>query len=247
MIIISTFVIGDVHGCYTDLKKMLDLIKFSDNDELVMIGDYIDRGSENYEMLKWCENVDDNVLLIRGNHEEEFITNVRILSSISDSHSLLEICTILHNNSKYFDIYGTIRQLIYDYDITLDELIKWANIFDDMPYFFTKKINGKKFIMVHAGYKTGNKNNEDLQNFYLYSREEAYKEGGLSNSVLVAGHTPTIIPGEFVYNDGNVFKYRNEQINCTYYNIDCGCVFRKKESHAKLACIRLDDEKIFYI
>ena len=32
-----------------------------------------------------------------------------------------------------------------------------------------------------------------------------------------------------------------------FYDIDCGCVFRKKDRRGKLACIRLEDEKIFYV
>ena len=31
------------------------------------------------------------------------------------------------------------------------------------------------------------------------------------------------------------------------YNIDCGCAYRSRFPEGKLACIRLDDEKIFYI
>ncbi|WP_443662324.1 hypothetical protein [Eshraghiella crossota] len=49
------------------------------------------------------------------------------------------------------------------------------------------------------------------------------------------------------YNDGNVYKVYDEEMDCTFYDIDCGCAFRKKRSNAKLACLRLDDEKIFYV
>ena len=35
--------------------------------------------------------------------------------------------------------------------------------------------------------------------------------------------------------------------DCVFYDIDCGCAFRDRDPDAKLACIRLEDEKIFYI
>ena len=64
--------------------------------------------------------------------------------------------------------------------------------------------------------------------------------------MIIAGHTPTIIKGAFAYNRGNVFRYYDDAMDCIFYDIDCGCVFQNQISDAKLACIRLEDEKIFY-
>ena len=52
---------------------------------------------------------------------------------------------------------------------------------------------------------------------------------------------------ELPYNDGNVYKSYDEEMDCTFYDIDCGCASRNRRSNAKLACLRLDDEKIFYV
>lgn len=38
-----------------------------------------------------------------------------------------------------------------------------------------------------------------------------------------------------------------EDLDCTFYDIDCGCSAKGKRDGAKLACIRLDDEQIYYI
>ncbi len=64
---------SDLHGCFDELNAMLAKIGFSDQDKLILAGDHIDRGSQNYEMLCWMEQVPQNILLLlRGNHEEEF-------------------------------------------------------------------------------------------------------------------------------------------------------------------------------
>ena len=47
----STYVISDIHGCFSAFQRMLEKINFSDNDKLIIAGDIIDRGPENYEML----------------------------------------------------------------------------------------------------------------------------------------------------------------------------------------------------
>ncbi len=54
-----------------------------------------------------------------------------------------------------------------------------------------------------------------------------------------------IVIERFAYNDGNVFRFYDKKKDCIFYDIDCGCVFRNRQLNAKLACIRLEDEKIF--
>lgn len=49
------------------------------------------------------------------------------------------------------------------------------------------------------------------------------------------------------FNDGDIYKSYDEELDCTFYDIDCGCSARGKRDGAKLACIRLDDEKIYYV
>ena len=62
--------IGDIHGCYTALKTYLkDGIK--DDEFYIFIGDFIDRGIENVECIKYIASIADrpNVVLLEGNHE----------------------------------------------------------------------------------------------------------------------------------------------------------------------------------
>ena len=65
-------VIGDVHGCYTALSDYLNANGGMKDDEFyIFCGDYIDRGIENVEVVKFLvENYNKpNVLLLEGNHE----------------------------------------------------------------------------------------------------------------------------------------------------------------------------------
>ena len=59
-----TYIMSDLHGCFDELNAMLAKIGFSDQDKLILAGDYIDRGSQNYEMLCWMEQVPQNILLL---------------------------------------------------------------------------------------------------------------------------------------------------------------------------------------
>ncbi len=68
----KTFVVSDIHGHYTLLKNALDNAGYNENDSshlLVCLGDYFDRGTENVQVLKFFERIENKVLL-RGNHED---------------------------------------------------------------------------------------------------------------------------------------------------------------------------------
>lgn len=64
--------IGDIHGCYTVLKEYFDNNGGIKDDECyIFTGDYIDRGIENADVVKFLLEIYNkpNVLLLEGNHE----------------------------------------------------------------------------------------------------------------------------------------------------------------------------------
>lgn len=189
----NTYVMSDVHGCYDEFQQMIGKIHFSNRDLLICAGDYIDRGTKNYEMMSWISNAPKNVVFVRGNHDEEFLANIRIMKYVCDEAELdensIEDSITLYkavqkfaeqNNNKFFDYYGTIGKLINEELVPFALLCDWAKIVERMPYFYKTDINKRNCIVVHAGYI------ESLD------------------------------------------------------NVDT-------EENAKLACIRLEDEKIYYV
>ncbi len=257
---------SDIHGCCNEFLSMLDKIGFSDMDRLIIAGDHIDRGTQSYEMLKWIEKCPPNVTLLRGNHEEKFIEYIEIMLMLdrdkslgtdiysnNDARALYESVKYFLRSAEYvdFDKYGTINSLIFKNKVTIAELHRWADIFLEMLYYEKININGRTCVAVHAGYSNeSEKIKADfpcMEDFYLYAREESYLFGGIPHGIIIAGHTPTIAENKFAYNCGNIFRHYNVETDCIFYDIDCGCAFRDIDSDAKLACIRVEDEKIFYV
>lgn len=66
-----TYAIGDIHGCYTALATLKDYVKWTPDDTLIMLGDYVDRGPDSYGVIEWlidrCRK--GNTICLRGNHE----------------------------------------------------------------------------------------------------------------------------------------------------------------------------------
>ena len=114
-----------------------------------------------------------------------------------------------------------------------------------------KILYGRTCVMVHAGYSEDTEKIRELfsniENFYLHAREKGFRLGGIPHGMIISGHTLTIVDRGFMYNSGNVFRHYDPDKDCIFYDIDCGYVFRKRYSDAKLACIRLEDKKIFYV
>ena len=62
--------VGDIHGCYDTLMQYFkDGLR--DDVEYIFLGDYIDRGNQNAEVMNWLYSIKDlpNVCLLEGNHE----------------------------------------------------------------------------------------------------------------------------------------------------------------------------------
>ena len=71
------FIIGDIHGCLGMLKRLIDKIDWRpDKDELIFLGDYIDRGEDSRGVIDFIIALLDLSPLVRcltGNHEDLFL------------------------------------------------------------------------------------------------------------------------------------------------------------------------------
>jgi len=62
--------IGDIHGCFDPIAKYF-ATGLNDDELYIFIGDYIDRGIQNVEVLEFLMNIANqpNVIMLEGNHE----------------------------------------------------------------------------------------------------------------------------------------------------------------------------------
>ncbi len=66
-------IFGDIHGCCTVLKEYFKENLFNEQDAYIFLGDYFDRGLENFEVFKYLSDLskNENVTLLTGNHEDK--------------------------------------------------------------------------------------------------------------------------------------------------------------------------------
>lgn len=67
------FAVGDIHGCRQKLESLLDRLPYDrEQDLLIFLGDYINRGSESREVISLLCDLKrngDHLVTLMGNHE----------------------------------------------------------------------------------------------------------------------------------------------------------------------------------
>ena len=81
--------VGDIHGCRAALRELLDRVAPTEDDQLVFLGDYIDRGPDSAGVVDDLLNLRDRLpgtVLLRGNHEQMLLD---VLAGVSPLNFLV--------------------------------------------------------------------------------------------------------------------------------------------------------------
>ena len=66
----ATWAIGDVHGCWLTLQRLIESIHWDpDRDSLWLVGDLVNRGPSSLEVLRWAYENRGRLTVVLGNHD----------------------------------------------------------------------------------------------------------------------------------------------------------------------------------
>lgn len=66
----SSYLIGDIQGCFDPLQALLKKAQFSiDKDQLFFLGDVVNRGAKSLETLRFIKDLGENAKMLLGNHD----------------------------------------------------------------------------------------------------------------------------------------------------------------------------------
>ncbi|BAP58788.1 bis(5'-nucleosyl)-tetraphosphatase (symmetrical) ApaH [Candidatus Tachikawaea gelatinosa] len=137
----STYLIGDIHGCYDELCLLLEKVKFDPiKDSLWLTGDLVTRGLKSLQVLRYIKSLGNCIKLVLGNNDLYLIA---IYAGIY--------------NCKPKDY---LTDLLKSEDI--DELVNWLR---KQPFLQIDK--EKKIIMSHAGIAP----QWDIENAFICANE----------------------------------------------------------------------------
>ncbi len=203
-------IIGDIHGCRSELETLLDQLGYEQPDgrhpqgrKVVFLGDLVDRGPDVPGVLRLVMNMVEagTALCVPGNHEMKLLRKLRG-KDVQITHGLAESLAQLEREPPEF------KKKTMDF---IDDLVSHY-VLDD-----------GRLVVAHAGMKSAmqGRGSGKVRDFALYGETTGETdEFGLpirynwaseyrGRAMVVYGHTP--VPGA-------------EWLNGTI-NIDTGCVF----------------------
>ncbi len=164
-----TYAIGDVHGMYDELLELLRTLPLNDGDELIFLGDYVDRGPSSKNVVDFLDTLKGKyeVTLLKGNHED------MLLNCIDKGE-----CGVWHFNGAY----ATIRSFG-----GIEKIKDYLNFLKSLKTFHIKR----NFLFVHAGVKPGVDLKSQKEWDMLWIRDEfIFSKNPLPGYIVVFGHTP---------------------------------------------------------
>ena len=189
------FAIGDIHGCLSHLEKLMEEINPSLNpqeDTLVFLGDYIDRGPDPKGVVDFILRIkqeNPNVVCLKGNHEEMFLDWV---------------C-----NGSNYELYiyngggSTIRSYSQEGDFYLPP--EHFDFFTSLRLYYETD----QYIFVHAGLRERIPLAEQDPQDLIWIREEFIYSAHTFGKLVIFGHTPLqrvlIAPNKIGIDTGAVY------------------------------------------
>lgn len=220
-----TYVVANLHGEYERFQRLLQEIRFGENDILYVLGDCTDYGEQTAELLTDL-SMRANVYPIAGEHD---FRALRMLAGFSkmletgaapDAEFAAEMTAWAADGGKatldgFRALDADMREGLLDY---LSEFALYEEV----------HAGGKDYVLVHAGIADFDPDTAlddyEPEDFFVAAEQG---ETFFDDRILVVGHAPT--ESGRIERDGNVIR------------VDCGVA-----NGGKLGCLCLETGEEFY-
>ncbi|MBN2160845.1 MAG: serine/threonine protein phosphatase [Spirochaetes bacterium] len=212
------YIIGDIHGYYDRLVNLFTKLAklVTDDDTVIFLGDYIDRGAHSYEVIDFLvylrQSETMKTVFLKGNHEDMFMSYLKGEDGAG---------SFLFNGGdatlRSYAARGADKNLPGHH----------REFFGCLRLFY----EGEDFIAVHAGLnpRIDSLESQDEHDL-LWIREKFFRADRRWSKTVIFGHTPvTYLSGGPVYID----EARN------IIGIDSGVIFGKP-----LTCLAWPERRI---
>lgn len=183
-------VVGDVHGHYDALIKLLDAISPSSEDKVYFLGDLIDRGPRSADVVEFV--IQHSYQCLRGNHEE------MLLDVVSKGENG-EVSMEMYQSWLYSGGHSTVAS--YDNKIP-QEHVDWIK---NLPTY----LDLGDIWLVHAGIDPHLPIAVQTSEQFCWIREDFHSmsEPYFQDKLIISGHTitftlPGVHPGQIAAGPG---------------------------------------------
>lgn len=229
------YVLSDIHGNERRFNSIMKQINLQPEDTLYVLGDVIDRHPGGIRILRRIMAM-PNAKMLLGNHEymmlralgypyDPYDPTSELIREDATEHWYRNGGKVSHDHWKR--IRKSLRNEILHYLL-------------DLPLNIDVEVNGIAYKLVHGAPMDEYMNYPSTPSpihFAVWKRWRRYDTFS-GDFTMIFGHTPTKH-----YQDDVPMKlwYANRMIG-----IDCGSGYPEDSPEGRLACLRLDDGKVFY-
>jgi len=215
------FAIGDIHGCFDQLYELVtEVISLKKEDRLILLGDYIDRGSQSREVIDFIIDLKAkgfDIKPLMGNHEN------MLLESYTDPEMIYQ----WYMNSGE----STLKSLEIENIREINE--KYLNFFSRLDYYET----AGDFLFVHAGFNDREEDPFRDKYHMIWESRLSYSNPVFAGKKIIHGHRPKTL------------EYVREQIrsNSKVIPIDTGCVYGTSIGYGYLTALDVNQMKLYSV
>lgn len=175
----TDYVIADIHGNYDGFKELIDTVKYSNKDTLIILGDIVDGGYQSKQAIEFAVNL-QNITFIIGNHDLWFLNWAK-------GGPELPIWTTQGGMNTLYS---------YDYDRN-NVPESHIKLLDNAPYYLIKNND----IFVHGGFNPKIHIDHNKRDFIIWDRDlikYAQQHPIAPYNRVFVGHTSTKFYGSHV-------------------------------------------------
>ncbi len=170
-------VVGDVHGCFHTLQKLVEDHWDPETMLLIQVGDLVNKGLHSVKCIRYWRDLQnhysDRVILLQGNHELKFVEHLR--------------------EAGFYSSWGSLKFNLRREGLDVDEVVYWL---ENLPL----KWENEHLLISHAGVGKGVKKPFKPGNSQgvLYNKKTLKDLGKLQikGHSIVDGHKPLFKPSE---------------------------------------------------
>ncbi len=201
----NIWLIGDIHGCLSELEALLK--KIPQDDQLIFLGDYIDRGPDSKGCIERLMLEKQRSVFLRGNHEQMLLDYFHDQDNPDTALWLHRV----NGGPQTLQSYGLEPDCIYG-----DLPASHRAFIEALPLYH----EGSDFIAVHAGVNTeiARLDQQSPRDLMYIRMKWISNEASWPGKHVIFGHTPA----RYLYGLERQHEIIKGQKST---GIDTGCVY----------------------
>jgi serine/threonine protein phosphatase 1 len=213
--------ISDIHGCYETFRNLiLEHVRLTRSDKLILLGDYIDRGDKSREVINFISDLINSgydITPLAGNHES-------MLLDAFKNNEMLPLW-LLNDGMTTLESFGA--------QSTGDIEKEYIDFFLNLKFWHEEG----NFLFVHAGFNDQASDPFSDIHGMIWENHLFYENPVLRSKTIIHGHRPKKIS----YIE-NLINEKSKVIP-----IDTGCVYGKELGYGFLTALDTGTMKLISV